>query len=109
VDIDFVVNTHAHYDHSSLNYLFRHAPIIGYGCKWYKQACHVYTDDRYVLAPTVMFIPTPGHTAEHVSVRVNTRDKRYVIAGEDPGSKYEKAKKLGVKILHEKEFLKMIT
>jgi len=32
----------------------------------------------------------------------------YVVAGEEPGSKYEKAKELGVKIIGEKEFLKMI-
>ena len=32
----------------------------------------------------------------------------YVVAGEKPGSKYNKAKKLGVKVLEEKEFLKMV-
>jgi len=32
----------------------------------------------------------------------------YVIAGEDPGSKYEKAKKLGITILNEQEMWKMI-
>jgi len=32
----------------------------------------------------------------------------FVVAGSDPGSKHDKAKKLGVKILHEKEFLKML-
>jgi len=32
----------------------------------------------------------------------------YVVAGEDPGSKYEKAKSLGVKILDEEGFLKLI-
>ena len=32
----------------------------------------------------------------------------YVVAGEDPGSKYNKAKSLGVKILDEKEFEKLI-
>lgn len=32
----------------------------------------------------------------------------YVVAGENPGSKYEKARKLDVKIVSEKEFLNMI-
>jgi DNA ligase (NAD+) len=31
-----------------------------------------------------------------------------VLAGSDPGSKYEKGKKLGVKILSEEEFLKLV-
>lgn len=32
----------------------------------------------------------------------------YVIVGKDPGSKYEKALKLGIKMIHEKEFENMI-
>jgi len=32
----------------------------------------------------------------------------YVVVGDDPGSKYNRAKKLGVKIISEKEFLKML-
>ena len=37
---------------------------------------------------------------------VNNLD--YLIVGEDPGSKYEKAKKLGIKILSEQNFLDLI-
>jgi DNA ligase (NAD+) len=32
-----------------------------------------------------------------------------VVVGEDPGSKYEKAKALSVKIITEDEFLKMLS
>jgi DNA ligase (NAD+) len=32
----------------------------------------------------------------------------FVLAGSNPGSKYQKAKELGVKIIDEKEFLKMV-
>ncbi|MDD5437741.1 MAG: NAD-dependent DNA ligase LigA [Patescibacteria group bacterium] len=41
--------------------------------------------------------------SESVSKKTN-----YVVVGADPGSKADKAKELGVKILDEKEFLKMV-
>ncbi|MCX5711521.1 MAG: NAD-dependent DNA ligase LigA, partial [Candidatus Omnitrophica bacterium] len=37
-----------------------------------------------------------------------SKDTDYVIAGENAGSKLDKAKKLGVKIIEEKEFKEMI-
>jgi len=37
-----------------------------------------------------------------------SKDTDFVVAGSEPGSKYEKAKKIGVRIISEKEFLKMI-
>lgn len=44
-----------------------------------------------------------GQVSSAVSRRTD-----YVLAGADPGSKYDKAKELGVKIIGEKEFLEMI-
>jgi DNA ligase (NAD+) len=44
-----------------------------------------------------------GDVSESVSKKT-----LYVVAGSEPGSKEEKAKKLGVKILDEKEFLKLL-
>jgi len=37
-----------------------------------------------------------------------SKDIDFVVAGENPGSKYDKAKKLGVKIINESEFREMI-
>ena len=44
-----------------------------------------------------------GKTSSSVSKKTN-----YVIAGENPGSKLDKAEKLGVIILNEEDFLKLI-
>jgi DNA ligase (NAD+) len=44
-----------------------------------------------------------GMTASSVSKKVD-----FVVVGEDPGSKFDKAKELGVKTLTEEEFKKMI-
>jgi DNA ligase (NAD+) len=44
-----------------------------------------------------------GDVSESVSKRVN-----YVVVGKEPGSKLEKAKKLGIKTISEKEFLGLL-
>lgn len=48
-------------------------------------------------------IENGGKVSGSVSIKTS-----YVIAGENPGSKYTDAKKLGVKIISESEFLKII-
>ena len=44
-----------------------------------------------------------GDVSESVSKKTD-----YVITGNEPGSKYERAKELGVKILAENDFLKLL-
>lgn len=45
-----------------------------------------------------------GMTSNSVSKHVD-----FVVVGDNPGSKFDKAKKLGIKILNEKEFLKILS
>jgi len=44
-----------------------------------------------------------GRTASTVSTKVD-----FVVVGQDPGSKYDKAKELGLKILTEEEFKRLL-
>lgn len=44
-----------------------------------------------------------GNVSSSVSAKTD-----YILAGDEPGSKYEKGKKLGIKIINEQEFLDLI-
>ncbi len=51
-----------------------------------------------------IIIELGGRVTDSVSKKTD-----YVVAGEDPGSKYQKAQKLGVPIINEEEFKKILT
>lgn len=57
---------------------------------------------RDVVKEKIVFLG--GEVSDSVSKNID-----YLVSGENPGSKYEKAKKLGIKILKEEEFLKIIS
>ena len=42
-------------------------------------------------------------------VKSVSKNTNYVVVGTSPGSKYDKALKLGIEILNEKEFLELLT
>lgn len=78
-----------------------------------KQKTGTLAGKTFVLTGTL-----PNHTRSEVEKMIKagggktsssvSKNTDYVVAGDNPGSKLDKAKKLGVEIISEKEFLKMI-
>ncbi len=78
-----------------------------------KQANNILAGKKFVLTGTMSslsrelakekIISLGGEVSNSVSKNTN-----YLVVGAKPGSKYQKAKELGIKILEEKEFLEMI-
>jgi len=84
-DVDVIVNTHLHFDHTYNNHLFPNAVIYTPTSVWYPDGGNrvelhpVLTDPRI---PGVRFISTPGHMEKHISVVVERGGKKIVIAGD---------------------------
>lgn len=73
-DVDLVINTHGHPDHSGNNSLFTRAPVLsGVGDGGLKEGD--------IVAPGVWILETPGHTLDSISV-VCESDRRIVMAGD---------------------------
>lgn len=78
-----------------------------------KKTGHIFEDKVFVLTGSLknytralaagLIKERGGKTTGAVSENTD-----FVLAGQDPGSKYEKAKKLGIKILSEEEFISML-
>jgi len=90
-DISFVVATHGHCDHVGCLSLFTKARhIVGYdiheGDVFYT---HDFTESRYIVWEGVSVMATPGHTKAHVSVVVETGERRVVVVAGDLFEKEE--------------------
>ncbi len=80
-DIDFVFLTHGHIDHSLLAGIFENANFVTYESLTYNKDLQLeFKDD--ILGPDTKVIKTPGHSAEHISLIVNTGKGKYAIAGD---------------------------
>ena len=103
-DIDIVVNTHLHYDHSGANSLFNKAVFLIHEREVAWALCpppwasYYYREMRdqllavidqvqlvssdHVVTSEVRIVPTGGHSPGHVVVEVETDDGSAVIAGD---------------------------
>lgn len=92
-DIDYVINTHWHQDHTSNNHLFPDAKIIAGDTVWLPKEdankSPVETEVKKIKGVEVL--RTPGHTPDHLSVLAQA-GKRHVVAGD---AFYEKDLKAG--------------
>ncbi|MFH0863449.1 MAG: MBL fold metallo-hydrolase [Candidatus Altiarchaeota archaeon] len=84
-DVDIVVNTHLHLDHTYNNYLFSNAVIYTPTSIWHidkgnKVEMFSHMTDPHV--PGITFLATPGHMDKHISVLAKTDRGRIVIAGD---------------------------
>lgn len=82
-EIDHVLNTHFHYDHSYNNYLFSHANVFTIASNWLSKRVEAADKLEEVLQLDAMrIIGTPGHVADHMSVLLQENGTNIVFAGD---------------------------
>lgn len=104
-EVEIVINTHLHYDHSGGNTLFRNARFVVQYAEWEYAGRPLPTQATFYqefllgreplayfrwqfvngiadIIPGVRVVPTPGHTPGHQSVAVDTADGVVVITGD---------------------------
>jgi glyoxylase-like metal-dependent hydrolase (beta-lactamase superfamily II) len=82
-EIDYVLNTHFHYDHSFNNYLFPNAQIFTIASNWLSKRVEAADKLEEVLQlDAIRIIGTPGHVADHMSVLLQENGEHIVFAGD---------------------------
>jgi N-acyl homoserine lactone hydrolase len=96
-EVSCVVNTHLHFDHCGGNRLFPGTPLHVQAVErasarepdytvpeWveFAGATYVEYDGEAAVASGVRVVPTPGHTAGHQSVLVDTEDGLVIVGGD---------------------------
>jgi N-acyl homoserine lactone hydrolase len=104
-DVDIVINTHLHYDHSGNNRLFKNARFVVQKKEWdaannpipcqeliylkelFNSEAVNYFDWRFIdgedeIVPGVKVFLTPGHSEGHQSVLVNTEEGILCVSGD---------------------------
>lgn len=85
-DINMVICTHGHSDHTGCNYLFKKAKlIVGFSMSFkdsYYLTCDFAKGEEYIINEKIKIIPTPGHTMQDVTVIVETSEGKVAITGD---------------------------
>lgn len=82
-DIDYVINTHDHFDHCGNNHLFRKARIILNTLQFNTDgSLEVFERiSQMSMHPNIEIVDTPGHKERHTSV-IARLEKTYVVSGD---------------------------
>jgi N-acyl homoserine lactone hydrolase len=84
-DVDLIVNTHCHHDHTGCNSLFGRAEVLihkGEGSPRCAPGKGRKVEMDTELYPGIMVILTPGHTRGSISVAAETPEGTWVMAGD---------------------------
>jgi len=102
-DIDYVINTHLHYDHCGNNEMFSHATFLvnknelahALFPEWWDSSSYVRSvfdksnlryeavEGEFEVTKGVRIIPTPGHSVGHQSVVVELAQTRLLVLAGD--------------------------
>ena len=114
-EIDYVIQSHWHFDHCSNNYLFKNAKIVtGRRMIWFPDGgADKYKKTEDMDIPGVKIINTDGHVQFHISALVEIDGENHIISGDAIREDYieigffknEEAKQAAIKLLKMADYI----